>query len=281
MDHERADGGEASTDGGTTGTPDDVGAAVDDTETTPDGAEAAVDDAGATVDDTQTAAGDTVAAADDVCTAVLFDMDGVIVDSERYWHTEQPERIFPATLAGEYPDLDETTGMNYREIYDYLDANYEPKITKREYLEVFDAVAREIYTERVSLLEGFQELVDDLRAHGLPVAIVTSAPTAWHTIVTERFDIRVDEAISAEDIDASGKPAPHIYEHAAGVVGRDPARCLVVEDSKNGVEAAARAGTTVIAYRTGPNRETDLSAADVVVESADALRREIRSRVGV
>jgi HAD superfamily hydrolase (TIGR01509 family) len=266
MDHERADDGETRTDGGTSGE---------------QATATAHGDTGKTADDTQTATGDTEAAPDDVCTAVLFDMDGVIVDSERYWHTEQPERIFPATLAGEYPDLDETTGMNYREIYDYLEANYEPKISKAEYLEVFDAVAREIYTDRVSLLEGFQPLVDDLRAHGLPVAIVTSAPPSWHGIVTERFDIRVDEAISAEDIDAPGKPAPHIYEHAAAVVGRDPARCLVVEDSKNGVEAAARAGTTVIAYRTGPNSETDLSAADVVVESADALHREIRSRVGI
>ncbi len=215
------------------------------------------------------------------CTAVLFDMDGVIVDSERYWHTEQPDRIFPATLAGEHPDLDETTGMNYREIYEYLDANYETKVSKAEYIEIFDAVAREIYIDRVSLLDGFQPLVDDLRAAGLPVAIVTSAPPAWHGIVTDRFDISVDMAISAEDIDGPGKPAPDIYLHAASVVERDPAECLVIEDSKNGVRAGKRAGMTVIAYRTEPNRETDLSAADVVVERAADLRAEIRRRVGL
>ncbi len=228
---------------------------------------------------TETATSDAVRTAP--CTAVLFDMDGVIVDSERYWHTEQPDRIFPATLAGEYPDLDETTGMNYREIYDYLDENYETQISEAEYIEIFDAVAREIYTERVSVLDGFQGLVDDLRAAGLPVAIVTSAPPAWHGIVTDRFDIEVDMAISAEDIDAPGKPEPDIYLHAASVVGCEPAACLVVEDSKNGVEAAKRAKMTVIAYRTEPNRDTDLSAADVVVESAAALRAEIRSRVAV
>ena len=213
--------------------------------------------------------------------AVFFDMDGVIVDSERYWRTEQPEHIFPATLDGEHPDLDETTGMNYREIYDYLDEHYETKISKDEYIDIFDATAREIYSDRVSLLDGFQDLVDDLQESGVPVAIVTSAPPAWHGIVTERFEVSVDETLSAEDIDGDGKPAPDIYEYAASVVDRDPADCLVIEDSKNGVEAGKNAGMAVIAYRSGPNDDTDLSAADVVVESAAELRSEIRSRAGI
>ncbi|MFC7043443.1 HAD family hydrolase [Halonotius sp. GCM10025705] len=213
--------------------------------------------------------------------AVLFDMDGVIVDSERYWHDAQPEHIFPATLAGEYPDLDETTGMNYKEIYDYLDANYEPKISKAEFIEIFDETAREIYRERVSLLDGFHDLRAELGGNDITVAIVTSAPPAWHEIVTERFDITVDETISAEDIDGDGKPAPDVYEHAAGVLGIDPADCLVVEDSKNGVESGKRAGMVVIAYRTGPNSETDLSAADVVADGPEELHAEIRRRAGL
>src|SRR6056297_774519 len=213
--------------------------------------------------------------------AVLFDMDGVIVDSERYWHAAQPEHIFPATLAGEYPDLDETTGMNYREIYDYLDAKYETKVSKEEFIDIFDETAREIYRERVSLLDGFHDLHDELAANGVTVSIVTSAPLAWHEIVTERFDIAVDETLSAEDIDGDGKPAPDIYEYAAGVVDREPSDCLVIEDSKNGLKAGKNAGMAVIAYRSGPNDDTDLSAADVVVESAAELREEIRSRAGL
>ena len=213
--------------------------------------------------------------------AVLFDMDGVIVDSERFWHETQPEQIFPATLAGDFPALDETTGMNYREIYDYLDAAYETKISKAEFIEIFDEAAREIYRERVSLLEGFHHMRGDLTAENVPVAIVTSAPPAWHNIVTERFDIGVDATISAEDIDGAGKPAPAVYEYAADVLGVAPANCLVVEDSKNGVEAGKRAGMTVIAYRTGPNSETDLSAADNIAGSPTELHAEIRRRTGL
>jgi HAD superfamily hydrolase (TIGR01509 family) len=217
----------------------------------------------------------------DASRAALFDMDGVIVDSERYWHDAQPEHIFPATLAGAYPDLDETTGMNYKEIYDYLDANYEPKISKDEFIDIFDETARGIYRERVSLLDGFHELRDDLAANDVTVSIVTSAPPAWHEIVTERFDITVEATISAEDIDGAGKPAPDVYEHAADVLGIDPADCLVVEDSKNGVEAGKHAGMTVIAYRSGPNDDTDLSAADVVVDGSEELHAEIRQQTGI
>jgi len=213
--------------------------------------------------------------------AVLFDMDGVIVDSERYWRTEQPDHIFPATLDGEQPDLDETTGMNYKEIYEYLGEHYETKISKKAYIEIFDATAREIYSERVTLLDGFHDLVADLQDRGVPVAIVTSAPPEWHEIVTERFDIAVDETISAEDIDGNGKPAPDIYEHAARVVDREPEECLVIEDSQNGLKAAKNAGMDVIAYRSGPNDDTDLSAADTIVESSEALRAEIRSLAGL
>jgi haloacid dehalogenase superfamily, subfamily IA, variant 3 with third motif having DD or ED/haloacid dehalogenase superfamily, subfamily IA, variant 1 with third motif having Dx(3-4)D or Dx(3-4)E len=213
--------------------------------------------------------------------AVLFDMDGVIVDSERYWHDAQKERIFPAALAGEYPDLDETTGMYYKEIYDYLDEHYETTVSKAEFVDLFDEAAREMYREQVSLLDGFHDLHDDLAATDIAVAIVTSAPPAWHSIVTERFDIAVDETVSAADIDGDGKPAPDVYEHAAGLLDCEPSDCLVVEDSKNGVEAGKRAGMTVVAYRTEPNADTDLSAADVVAEGPDELHAELRRRADI
>ena len=87
--------------------------------------------------------------------------------------------------------------------------------------------------------------------------------------------------ISAEDIDGDGKPAPDIYEHAARVVGCEPEGCLVIEDSQNGLKAGTNAGMDVIAYRSGPNDDTDLSAANTIVESSEALRAEIRSRAGL
>ncbi|WP_253738757.1 HAD family hydrolase [Halohasta salina] len=211
-------------------------------------------------------------------TAVLFDMDGVMVDSERYWHDEQPEHIFPQTLDGEQPDLDETTGMYYKEIYDYLDEEYETTISKEEFVDLFDEVAMDIYHNRVDLLEGFHELRDELAEREIPVAIVTSSPSSWHDIVIERFEIDVDEIITAENLDADGKPAPDIYEKAAEIVGHPPENCLVIEDSENGIESAERAGAVVVGYRAEHNADTDLSEADVVAENPEELREAILSR---
>ena len=213
-------------------------------------------------------------------TAVLFDMDGVMVDSERYWHDEQPEHIFPQTLDGEQPELSETTGMYYKEIYDYLDEEYETKISKEEFVDLFDEVAMDIYHNRVDLLDSFFEIREALAAREVPVAIVTSSPASWHEIVIDRFDIDVDEIITAENLDADGKPAPYIYEKAAEVVGHPPEDCLVIEDSKNGIESAKRAGAVVVAYRAEHNAETDLSAADIVAEDPEELREAILSQAG-
>ena len=217
-------------------------------------------------------------ASHDEITAVLFDMDGVIVDSERYWHDEQPNHIFPQTLAGDHPDLDETTGMYYKEIYDYLDEEYETTISKDEFVDIFDEVAQDIYENCVELLDGFHETREALADRGVPVAIVTSSPSSWHDIVLERFDIDVEEVITAENLDAEGKPAPDIYEKAADIVDRSPEACLVIEDSKNGIKSAKRAGMFVIGYRSDHNAETDLSEADILVDDPTELQDAILSR---
>jgi len=217
-------------------------------------------------------------ASSDEITAVLFDMDGVMVDSERYWHNEQPEHIFPKALEGEQPNLDETTGMYYKEIYDYLDEEYETKISKDEFVDIFDEVAQDIYHNRVELLDNFHEIRGELADREVPVAIVTSSPSSWHDIVIERFDISVDEVITAENLEADGKPEPDIYEKAAEIVDHPPENCLVIEDSKNGIKSAKRAGMFVIGYRREHNAETDLSEADIVTDSPDELQAAILER---
>ncbi|WP_458188862.1 HAD family hydrolase [Haladaptatus sp. NG-WS-4] len=207
--------------------------------------------------------------------AVLFDMDGVIVNSEDFWVELEEETIFPEVVAGDVA-ADEITGMNYREIYDYLDSTYETTATKAEFVAIYDEAAKKLYGDHVSLMDGFHDLLAELRDRDTDIALVSSSPHHWIDIVLDRFDLEFDAVVSAEDIDAPGKPEPAIYEHAAAQIGMRADECAAVEDSEHGVESAVRAGVYCVGFPNGA-KELDLSAANVVVSSPAELRDELLS----
>lgn len=206
---------------------------------------------------------------------VLFDMDGVIVDSENYWVEREREELLPAVVEEDVP-VSEITGMNYEEIYAYLDSNYTTLVERSEFIERFEAIASEIYTEHAELMPGFRDLLAALHVRGVRTAIVSSSPPDWIALVTERFELEgFDEIVSADHIDGPGKPEPMIYEHAAAKLSVSPEECVVVEDSEHGVESAAAAGAYTIAYETPTNDDHDHSAADEVVSSPEELRERL------
>ncbi|WP_275039995.1 HAD family hydrolase [Natrialba hulunbeirensis] len=233
------------------------------------------------MDETVTTASETAETTDrqtdtqsETADAVLFDMDGVIVNSEDYWVEFEREEILPAAVPDEDIDVAEVTGMNYREIYDYLDDEYGTAISREEYTDRFTEAAEELYTERVELLEGLHDLLAELDARGIETAIVSSSPHEWIGWVTDRFDLEdsFDEIVSADDIDAASKPEPDVFEYAADEIGVPPEKCVVVEDSANGIEAAHRAETVVIAYRIDAHGDIDYSPADWVADSPTEVR---------
>jgi len=195
--------------------------------------------------------------------AVLFDMDGVIVDTEEFWREREAEVILPAAVAEGDPEQTEIRGVNYRETYDYLAERYEMAIERAAFLDLYESAAAELYDE-TDLMPGFRDLLVTIRDAGVGVAIVSSSPRAWIDRVVERFDLDVDAAVSTEDVDGPGKPAPDVYLAAAERVGADPAFCVAVEDSPNGVRAATRAGITTVAYGGDPEASemADHAAAD-------------------
>jgi HAD superfamily hydrolase (TIGR01509 family) len=200
--------------------------------------------------------------------AVLFDMDGVIVDTEEFWRDREATVILPAAVDGGDPKQAEIRGINYRETYDYLAERYEMALDREAFLDLYESAAEDLY-ESADLLPGFRELLADLRARGVRVAIVSSSPHAWIDQVVERFDLDVDATVSTEDVDGPGKPAPDVYLAAAQRVGTDPENCVAVEDSPNGVRAATRAGITTIAYGGDPEA-TELG--DYAATTPEALR---------
>ncbi|MCH7660196.1 MAG: HAD family phosphatase [Euryarchaeota archaeon] len=206
---------------------------------------------------------------------VLFDMDGVIVDSEDYWVEREREELLPAVVEEDVP-VSEITGMNYEEIYVFLDSNYTTRVERSEYISRFEEIAHEIYTERAELMPGFRDLLADLAERGVRTAIVSSSPPDWIEVVTERFELEeFDAIVSADHIDGPGKPEPAIYEYAAEELGVTPEDCIVVEDSAHGVESAAAAGAYTIAYETPTNDDHDHSAADENVSTPENLHERL------
>lgn len=200
--------------------------------------------------------------------AVLFDMDGVLVDTEAFWHDREAEVILPAAVAGETPDHSEIRGVNYRETYDYLADNYEMALDRESFLNLYESVATDLY-ESAALMDGFPTLLDTLRDREVRVAVVSSSPSEWIQQVVGRFDLDVDAALSTEDIDGPGKPEPDVYAGAAARLGVDPADCVAVEDTPNGIRAATGASITAVAYGGDPEA-TEL--ADHAARDPDELR---------
>ncbi|NHN43101.1 HAD family phosphatase [Halorubellus sp. JP-L1] len=223
--------------------------------------------------------------------ACCFDMDGVVVDSERHWVPLENDRILPTVVeatdedgnvAGSDrggPTASEITGMNVRDIYEYLDREYGTTVDEDGFVAEYDEAAVELYEDRVELVPGFEALVDDLRAAGTSVALVSSSPHRWIDRVLERFDLanRFDAVVSAEDVDGPSKPEPAVYEAAARRLGVDPARAIAIEDSRHGIAAANAAGMHAVAYRTEANADVDLSAAATEAEGPEALRETLLS----
>src|SRR5207237_6272674 len=105
------------------------------------------------------------------------------------------------------------------------------------------------------------------------VSLASSSPMNWIDIVLDRFHFRSSFAVvvSAEDLPGEGKPSPAIYLLTAQRLGVKPEKCVVIEDSKNGVLSAKSAGMYCIGFRNGFNQEQDLSQADIIVHGFNQL----------
>lgn len=199
------------------------------------------------------------------CNAVIFDLDGVLVDSqaiiERYWRRWAAKHDIP------YDEIEalhhgRTTVEIIEAVAPHLDAEAEAAAMQ-------DREAAD--TEGLALFEGARRLID-----GLPDGRWTIATSGTRRTATTRLDHvglpTPDTLVTADDV-AHGKPAPDPYRLAAERLGVDPARCVVLEDAPVGVESAQRAGTRVIAVASMTS-SASLAAADAVVERLDDVTIE-------
>ncbi|MDZ5447413.1 HAD family phosphatase [Micromonospora sp. 4G57] len=214
--------------------------------------------------------------------AVLFDLDGVIVDSEPVW--EEVRRAYVAAHGGTWQSDTQRRlmGMSTGEWAAYLSGDLGVDRSPEQVAAEVVAEMTRRYAERVPLIDDADEVVRRMAARW-PLGLASSSPTrliAAALAATGLADA-FGATMSTEET-ARGKPAPDVWLAVAARLGVDPARCVAVEDSSNGVRSAAAAGMRVVAiphgsYPLDPDAE---ALADVLLASVDALTPDVVDRLG-
>jgi|SRR5690242_11194005 len=208
--------------------------------------------------------------------AVIFDLDGVLVDSERVWGTVREELTRDRGGKWQPGALRAMMGMSSLEwsryMHDELDVPLPPSEISREVVKRVE----EHYAQHLPLIDGAVDAVRRL-ATRWPLGLASSANREIIDTVLELTGLRDSFAatVSSEEVQR-GKPAPDVYLEAARRLGVEPATAAAVEDSTNGLLSAKAAGMTVIALpnRDFPPTPEGLAAADVVIDSLYALTPE-------
>ena len=206
--------------------------------------------------------------------AVLFDMDGVIIDSEPMHY--RLSKLYYSELGLDITDEEYYTfvGLGDIEIFTRLIEKYGLKQDLDELVNTYQQRyidhLRSITDEKP--IRGVDVLIKELHQRGIHLALGSSATRGNIEAVLEYFKLRnyFEVVVSGSEMERS-KPFPDIYIKAAKELAVDPSECIVIEDSANGVKAAKAAGMKCIAYRNPNSGDQDLSLADRVIDSFEGL----------
>lgn len=201
--------------------------------------------------------------------AVIFDMDGVIIDSEPIHNVTLLDTFAKYNVKFDPADFPKFVGLTTPFILQKLIDEQQLPITLTEILTYHETnLFAAIRDGDLTAIDGIPELLATLREKNIPAAIASSSPLCLIKTVVAKFGLQdfFVHLTSGEDLPKS-KPDPAIYRITAEKLGVDPADCLVIEDAKLGVQAAKAAGMTCIGFQNINSGDQDLSKADRIVHS--------------
>ncbi|MBK7710663.1 MAG: HAD family phosphatase [Bacteroidales bacterium] len=205
--------------------------------------------------------------------AVIFDLDGVLIDSEplhcmadnqllKEFGTEAPAKYF-----------DRFTGWTDDAMWEAIKTDYHLTKSISEIKELQVPIKLKLLKDGdYKAISGVVELLERIKERHIPIAIASSSPKRFIEAVVDKIGVRqyFEIMVSGEDVVRS-KPEPDIFLKAAGLLNVNPSGCLVVEDSKSGTLAAKKAGMTCIGYQNVNSGNQDLSMADFVVSDINEI----------
>ena len=209
--------------------------------------------------------------------AVVFDLDGVLLDTEELW--DEARRQIAAERGGRWPEDAQRAMMGMsspewsRYMHDVVGLAEPPEEISAEVVARLEA----LYRERLPLIDGALEAVRRIGSRW-PLAIASSSNRPLIDLfleLTETADL-FRATVSSEEV-ARGKPAPNVYFEAARRLGVAASSCAAVEDSENGIRSAAAAGMRIVAIpnRVFPPGKDALELAGAVLDSLDELTVDV------
>lgn len=213
--------------------------------------------------------------------AVIFDMDGVMIDSEPLW--EKTERILLARRSIDYsPDYrDKIVGLNQRDSGRLLVDTFDLDETVEDIINERISILTSIYEKELELIPALVPLLGQLAREGYRLAVASSSPLRVVTFVLDMFSLHNHflTVVSGDSV-GNGKPHPDIYLHTAEMLGVVPAECVAIEDSINGLRSAKGAGMYCIAIPDKRLTPDQFESADVILDSLRELTPETIKSLG-
>ena len=211
---------------------------------------------------------------------VIFDMDGVIVDTEpvhRYAYYKQFAELNIEVTEAMYTSF---TGFSTRNTFQTLKEQFQLEQEVEDLIQRKRSIFNDAFDtkEDLELLEGVRALIEDLHQNGIQLIVASSASKVTIDRVFTRFGLHdfFTHIVSGEDFPKS-KPHPAIFEHAASLSIAPKENCIVIEDSTNGVKAAKAAGIFCVGYNSEHSKDQNLDEADRVINHFKELNAEIVS----
>ncbi len=206
--------------------------------------------------------------------AVIFDMDGVLVDTEPIVYRMMKDYFRPHGFEMEYDEFQEYIGLPGRETFRRIVERHglaeEPSALGKAFTEHY--VRAFPTAEGYEPIPGVRELIEALHEMNVPMGVASSSPQGVIEMTVERLGLKpyFRTMVSAQSVKAP-KPAPDVYLRAAEELRLDPSECVAVEDTAVGIRAANDAGLVSVAFRNPSSGNQDFGTADAVIDDMRLL----------
>ncbi len=201
--------------------------------------------------------------------AVIFDMDGIIIDSEPLWEKAEIMLINQKGITYSSSYREKIVGLNQNDSVKLLKKTFNLKSSIESIYEERINILLNIYKEKLTLVPGIHKLLEEVKSHNLTIGLASGSPMKVIEFVLDRFKIKhYFSAVVSADCTEKGKPAPDSYLKAASITKTRPPDCVGIEDSINGVKSVKNAGMFCIAV---PHPDLDINK----YEEADLIFQKV------